>query len=157
MQVFSCTFWGFMDQSLVYSIGGFLLATLLTVVGFFVKREMKNLDKAKEDKASEDKALTEALSDISESITEMRVKLNSFDGITEEINKINLKLEGMRSDNSSTRHEIELLNQMITPLFDMKNDVSRAQQDITNLFNKFDTLKESFHRLEKEILVLKKS
>jgi len=145
-----------MDQSLVYSIGGFLLVTLLGIIGYFLKREMKNFDKAKENKANEDKALADTLSAINESLAEVRAKLNGFSGITEEINKINLKLEGMGRDNSSTRHEIELLNQMITPLFDMKNDVSRAQQDITNLFNKFDTIKESFHRLEKEILILKK-
>lgn len=130
--------------------------TLLGIIGYFLKREMKNFDKAKENKANEDKALADTLSAINESLAEVRAKLNGFSGITEEINKINLKLEGMGRDNSSTRHEIELLNQMITPLFDMKNDVSRAQQDITNLFNKFDTIKESFHRLEKEILILKK-
>lgn len=145
-----------MDQSLVYSVGGFLLVTFLGIISYFLKREMKNFDKAKENKANEDKALADTLSAINESLAEVRAKLNGFSGITEEINKINLKLEGMGRDNSSTRHEIELLNQMITPLFDMKNDVSRAQQDITNLFNKFDTIKESFHRLEKEILILKR-
>ncbi len=146
-----------MDQTLIYSVGGFLLALLLGIIGFFVKREMKNLDKAKEQKATEDKALMESLSDISKSIAEMGVKLEIFDGLNEEINKINTKLEGMRSDYSSTRHEIELMNQMITPLFDLKNDVSRTQQDITNLFNKFDNLKESYHRLEKELIILNKS
>lgn len=130
--------------------------TFLGIISYFLKREMKNFDKAKENKANEDKALADTLSAINESLAEVRAKLNGFSGITEEINKINLKLEGMGRDNSSTRHEIELLNQMITPLFDMKNDVSRAQQDITNLFNKFDTIKESFHRLEKEILILKR-
>jgi len=146
-----------LDQTLIYSVGGFLLALLLGIIGFFVKREMKNLDKAKEQKATEDKALMESLSDISKSIAEMGVKLEIFDGLNEEINKINTKLEGMRSDYSSTRHEIELMNQMITPLFDLKNDVSRTQQDITNLFNKFDNLKESYHRLEKELIILNKS
>jgi chromosome segregation ATPase len=145
-----------LDQSLIYSVGGFLLASLLAIIGFFVKREMRSLDKAKEIKANEDKALLNSLSEISEAIAEMRVKLENFDGLNEEINKINSKLEIMRGDNSSTRHEIELMNQMITPLFDLKSDVSRTQQDITNLFNKFDSLKESYHRIEKELILLNK-
>ena len=145
-----------MDQSVVYSIGGFLLASLLAIIGFFIKREMRSLDKAKELKANEDRALLSSLSEISEAIAEMRVKLENFDGLNEEINKMHSKLEIMRGDNSSTRHEIELMNQMITPLFDLKNDVSRTQQDIANLFNKFDNLKESYHRLEKELILMNK-
>jgi len=74
-----------LDQSVVYSIGGFLLASLLAIIGFFIKREMRSLDKAKELKANEDRALLSSLSEISEAIAEMRVKLENFDGLNEEI------------------------------------------------------------------------
>jgi chromosome segregation ATPase len=144
-----------MDDKLLLTLAGSLIGLLLAVIAYFIKREMAAMDKAKEKKAEEEKSLGETLQEISASIAIMKAKVENFSEITSEIEGIRNKLEIMEKEGNGTRHEIELLSQMIKPLFELKQDIGRAQQDIGTLFTKMDSLKEFLHRLEKDVILLK--
>ncbi len=146
-----------MEDKTLMTIAGSLIGLLLAIIAYFIKREMAALDKAKEKKAEEEKTLNETLKEISVSIIGMKAKIESFSEITTEIEEIRNKLDTMEKEGNSVRHEIELLSQMIKPLFEMKQDFGRAQQDITSLYNKMDSMKEFLHRLEKEVIILKEN
>lgn len=143
-----------MDDKLLLTLAGSLIGILLTVIAYFIKREMTAIDKAKEKKAEEEKTLNETLQEIAASIAIMKAKVENFSEISIEIGEIRNKLDTMEKEGNSTRHEIELLTQMIKPLFELKNDIGRAQQDIGTLFTKMDSVKELLHRLEKDVALL---
>ena len=143
-----------MDDKVMLTLAGTLIGILLAIITYFIKREMAAIDKAKEKKLIEEKDLNDTLQEISLALQEMKSKIDSFSEITSEIEEIRSKLETMEKEGNSTRHEIELLSHMIKPLFEMKQDINRAQVDIGALFNKTDSIKELLHRLEKEVILL---
>lgn len=143
-----------MEDNIMTTFISALIGILLTVIAYFIKREMSSIDKAKDKNAEVERDLNLTLQEISISLLEMKSKIDSFSEITSEIEGIRSMVSSLEKEGNSTRHEIELLAQMIKPLFEMKQDLNRAQVDIGNLFNKTDSIKELLHRLEKEIILL---
>lgn len=129
---------------------GTIVSMLLAVIGWFIKRELNRDSKSKED-------FNRALENLKESIDDIVIKMTKLENITSDIESLAEKLETIDRDGATIKHELELLGQMIKPLFDLKDDVNRSKTDIGLLYSRIDSLKEDIHRLEKEIYMLKRT
>lgn len=134
-----------------------IICGLSALCTFFIKREYSNYEKKQTKQEEEDNSINGKLLEMTLLLTDVQGKVENFGKIVEEIEAIKNKLEKMEKEGNSTRHEIELLSQMIKPLFEIKKDLSRTQQDVGNLYGKTDKLQSFIHDLQKEILLIKES
>lgn len=154
------------NNGTVISITGALLVSLIAVIGYFFKRELAQFDNIKGALSDIDKKTTAfvAMARDIESINEKFETINEkFDLINEKFDSVNNKLQTIDKDGSTTKHELEMISNMIKPLFEMKETVDRTNKDIGVLYERTNEYKseifklsERVHEMEKQVLLLLK-
>lgn len=155
-----------LNNGTVISIVGSLFVILIAIIGYFFKRELSQFDGIKATLVEIDKK-TGAFATISEELESINEKFDiindKFDSINEKFESVNSKLQTIDKDGSTTKHELEMISNMIKPLFEMKEVVDRTSKDIASLYEKTNQSKddhmklvEKIHELEKQIISIKK-
>lgn len=134
------------DTNNLLSIAATIISGLIMVIAWFIKREIN--------KESENKLkFATTLEQMEKAITEIRISISKVEQISEGMVDLSQQLAIIDKDNNTIKHELELMSQMMKPLFDLKDHVSKNRSDIEVLYNRIDNLRESIHRLEKEVLL----
>lgn len=123
-----------------------IISGLLMVIAWFIKRE---LNKESENKQK----FAQTLEAMEKAITEIRISITKVEQISEGMVDLSQQLAIIDKDNNTIKHELELMSQMMKPLFDLKDHVSKNRSDIEVLYSRIDNLREAIHRLEKEIII----
>lgn len=153
-----------LDNNSILAIVGSIITFLMVIIGYFLNREFKQTDSIKDSLISIDKKIAisdEILNNITDSIESINEKFNDinekFDAINEKFDSVNTKLQAIDKDSSTTKHELEMISNMIKPLFEMKESVDKTNQAISELFKRSDSQKDALHSIYERLNSLEKN
>lgn len=145
-----------LDNGSVLTIIGSLVAIFLAIIGYFLNREFKQTDTIKDTLVSIDKKMLVS-DDILKHITSNIESINEkFDSINEKFDSVNNKLQTIDKDSSTTKHELEMISNMIKPLFEIKETVDKTSQSIAELFKRSENQKDALYAIYERLNKLEK-
>ena len=140
------------------------VTVFFTAIGYFLNREFKQTDIIKESLINIDKRtvlLDDSLGHIVNTIESINEKFDAinekFDAINEKFDSVNNKLQTIDKDGSTTKHELEMISNMIKPLFEMKESVDKTNHSIGELFKRSDIQKDTIHNISERLHVIEKN
>lgn len=158
------------NDEIVLAVIGSLIVMLFSIVAFFIKRELSSTDNVKKSHEELNVSISKIslqVSNIDKMHQDMVRFIDDVDKMHKEFNEkfesINIHLHAIDKDSSTTKHELEVISNMIKPLFEIRGEVSRTNKDISSLYQKSDDNKDSIFKLserinsiEKELITLKR-